>query len=150
MRWYDLDPGRLEFEQLLLATPWRLAELDDGRMCWEGGHLQSSHRGRETPRRGLRLIYPQGFPARYVEARLVPDPPREQWGMWLAHVNADGSACYTTADSWRPQDTVRDALKLLDLWWWNYFWTCDPDAPTQRDPAFGIQWPRGKIDLPRS
>lgn len=148
MRWYELDPGRLEHERSLLRNPWELVERGDGRLAWEGGTLVSSHRRRETPRRDVSLIYPKGFPARFIEARLDPDPPQEQWGMWLAHVNADGSACYVTADGWRPQDTVRDALKLLDVWWWNYYWTCDPDAPRQPDPAFGFPWPRGKIAVP--
>jgi hypothetical protein len=139
--WYELDGLRLELERRKLRRPWNLVLNDDGRYTWEGGRLSDKWRGVRTPQRTVRLIYPYGFPARFIEARIVPDPPRELWGAYGAHVNVDGSACYVNADGWSPQDTVADALSLLKIWWWNYYWINESDRQD-------LKWPRhGRVEV---
>jgi hypothetical protein len=122
LAWYRLDPGRFERESRELERPWRLTKAADGRYAWEGGTISKRRQGKLAPQRSVKLIYPVGFPARFIEARLGPDLPREHWGLLGVHVNNDGSACYVNADGWTPQDTVRTALDMLEDWWWHYYW----------------------------
>jgi hypothetical protein len=75
----------------------------------------------QAPQRAVKLIYPPGYPARFIEVRLIPDPPSEQWGMLGTHVNLDGSVCFITGEGWTPQMTVRSALDLATDWWFNYW-----------------------------
>jgi hypothetical protein len=112
----------LEHEKRRLEHPWRLVLEADGRYAWHGGAISKRYKGISVPSRHFRLIYPTGYPARFVEARLEPDLPKDQWGMLGVHVNSDGSACYVNADGWSPQDTVFDAVQMLERWWWNYYW----------------------------
>lgn len=141
LAWYELDQLRLEVESRKLKRPWELVLRDDGRYAWEGGNVSDGWRGVRTPQRNVRLIYPSGFPSRFIEARIDPDPPRELWGAYGAHVNVDGSACYVNADGWSPQDTVVEALSLLKIWWWNYYWINESNRQ-------GLHWPaRGRVEL---
>jgi hypothetical protein len=140
LQWYELNPQRLELERLALTNPWRFVQADDGRYKWEGGTLRRTWRGKATTERSVRLIYPYGYPARFIEARIVPEPPSESRAAFDAHINIDGSACYVTADGWSPQDTVKDALRLLCDWWWNYYWLVERELPKP--------WPsRGLIEV---
>lgn len=133
LAWYELDSDRLQHESRQLKRPWRLTKEPDDRYAWEGGSVQKRHRGKLAPERRVRLIYPSGFPARFIEARLEPDIAEEHWGLLGVHVNADGSACYVNADGWSPQDTVRTALSLLEGWWWHYYWLVER--------GIGGEWP---------
>lgn len=83
--------------------------------------MRAKAQGLATPWRRVRLAYPEGFPARFIEAHLDPPPPREQWGMLGAHVNVDGSACYVAGEGWSPDLTAADAVRLLRDWWFNYW-----------------------------
>jgi hypothetical protein len=141
LSWYELDGPRLEMERRKLKRPWKLVLDEDGRYAWEGGTVSDKWRGTRTPERSVRLIYPRGFPARFIEARIDPDPPQDLWGAYGAHVNVDGSACYVNADGWSPQDTVVEALALLKIWWWNYYWINEADRK-------GLRWPqRGRVEI---
>lgn len=131
--WYELDPDRFELEKELLRPPWRLVRDSDGRYAWEGGTLK---RKKPAAEHAVRLIYPHGFPARFIEARLQPELSPTLSGALGLHVNNDGSVCYVTADGWTPQDTVRDALELLDEWWAKYHWLVGLSA--DRPPPKGI------------
>lgn len=117
--WYEIDPSRLELERELLTDPWRLVRDDDGRYAWEGGTLK---RKKPYAEHSLRLIYPHGYPARFIEARLRPSLTKSLSGSLGVHVNLDGSVCYVTAEGWTPQDTVATALGLLQDWWETYYW----------------------------
>lgn len=133
LSWYLIDPDRLEHESRQLKRPWQLVREPDGRYAWTGGSIQGRHRGKMTVERPAKLIYPVGFPARFIEARLEPDIPQEHWGLLGVHVNADGSACYVNADGWSPQDTARTALTMLKTWWWHYYWLVES--------GIGGDWP---------
>ncbi|MHB8243101.1 MAG: hypothetical protein ACYDHN_14070 [Solirubrobacteraceae bacterium] len=96
----------------------------------------------QAPERAAVLIYPTGYPARFIEVRLIPNPPHEQWGMLGTHVNVDGSVCFITGEGWTPQMTVRSALKLATDWWFNYW------VIVERDRWF-LKWPeRGRVTVP--
>lgn len=118
--WWQADPGRLELESKLLGAPWQLKRAGE-RWLWSGGTLQASCTGVQTPKRAARLIYPLGYPARFVEIRLIPDPPHELWARLGTHLNVDGSVCFIAGESWTPQMTVRSALTLATDWWFNYW-----------------------------
>lgn len=90
-------------------------------MAWVGGKLRAASGNIAPPDRAAELIYPAGYPARFIEARLIPDPPRDHWAQLGTHVNADGSVCFVTAESWTPQMTAADALGLASDWWFNYW-----------------------------
>lgn len=138
LRWYQIDQARFEHESRRLKPPWRLERQSDGRYAWIGGEISKTRAGRHTELRPARLIYPTGFPARFIEARIEPDPPSEFWGAYGTHVNADGSACYVNADGWSPQDTVQKALELFETWWWNYYWIVEKKVD--------VAWPpRGAV-----
>jgi hypothetical protein len=145
-RWWTLDPERLERERRLLDRPWRLSERPDGRMGWTGGAVGGHPaQGLRPPRRTVELIYPSGFPARFIEARLMPDPQPRTWGMLGSHVNVDGSACYIAGEGWWPQLTARDALELLEVWWFN-FWIV-----IERAVGELVTWPtRGRLTVPEA
>jgi hypothetical protein len=128
LAWHQIDRSRFDYESRQLKAPWRLQQEPDGRYAWRGGMIQKRYRGKATASRSVRLIYPAGYPARFIEARLEPEIPSEQWGLLGVHVNSDGSACYINADGWSPQDDVRTALALLANWWWNYHWVVELSA----------------------
>jgi hypothetical protein len=141
LTWWRADPRRFDRERRLLSAPWRL-ERDGDRYVWIGGTLRARQGRLETPARAARLIYPAGYPARFVEIRLTPGPPREQWGMVGSHVNLDGSVCFITGESWTPQMTVRSALALTEDWWFNYW------VIVEREQS-GLTWPdRGRVRVP--
>lgn len=120
MRWWQADSTRLTRERALLRTPWRMIERA-GQMVWVGGALRGRGDGLSTPARDAELMYPPGYPARFMEVRLLPDPPEEHWAQLGTHVNADGSVCFIRAESWTPQMTARDALDLANDWLFNYW-----------------------------
>lgn len=122
LAWHGIDLGRLRHESRLLSSPWALETEPDGRLAWSGGTVGSKWRGRQIPDATARFIYPVGYPARFIEARLDSEISPELSGVLGAHVNADGSACYIAGNAWRPQDTVAEALQLLEVWWWNFYW----------------------------
>ncbi|HEX9966350.1 MAG TPA: hypothetical protein VGB06_00240 [Solirubrobacterales bacterium] len=122
LAWYEIDPTRFHHETRRLKKPWTFEQGSDGRYSWRGGTVAKRYKGKSAPPRCAQLIYPYGFPARFIEARLEPNIPRDFWGMLGLHVNADGSACYVNGDGWSPQDTVQKALELFEEWWWNYYW----------------------------
>lgn len=141
LTWWRADPRRLERERRLIEAPWRLT-LDCERYLWSGGTLRASHAGVQTPGRAAQLIYPPGYPARFIEVRLIPDPPSEHWGMLGTHVNIDGSVCFITGESWTPQMTVRTALALATDWWFNYW------VIVQRN-RWLLTWPdHGRVTIP--
>jgi hypothetical protein len=145
VRWDQVDPGRLAYERTLLGAPWELVQAPDGRWAWQGGAIQAKRPGRITPPQAFRLIYPAAFPARFIEARMVPEIPEPQWGALAIHVNQDGSACYVTGEGWRPQDTVADCVRLLEDWWWNYFWL---GRLERKEPGAYLKWPStGRVDV---
>lgn len=119
LAWHEIDPERFELERGLLSDPWRLVREEDGRYAWEGGSLR---RRKPDAEHSVRLIYPIGYPARFIEARLQPGLTPLLTGALGAHVNSDGSVCYVTAEGWSPQDTVSTALELLEVWWEQYYW----------------------------
>lgn len=90
-------------------------------MVWVGGKLHAVSGGIGPPDREAELIYPAGYPARFIEVRLIPDPPIDHWAQLGTDVNADGSVCFVTAESWTPQMTVADALDRACDWWFNYW-----------------------------
>lgn len=137
-RWNELDRARFDFERSCLRPSWEFSTFED-RFAWEGT-VSKVWKGRSAPEQKVRLIYPFGFPARFLEARLIPDLPKAAWGAWGSHVNSDGSACYVTADEWSPQDTAVEAARLLANWWWNYFWV--------HESKFEVSWPeRGLAEV---
>lgn len=142
--WWHVDPARLAREQQLLRKPWKLVERGDGRLSWTGGSVGGERwTGIKAPTRAVELIYPTGFPARFIEARLLPELPRSKWGMVGAHVNLDGSACYVAGEGWWPQMTVQDAVELLEVWWFNYWVVIDHDL------SDALRWPpRGRVRVP--
>jgi hypothetical protein len=140
LTWWRADPRRLERERRMLRAPWRLTR-DGERYRWSGGTLWASSAGVTAPERGVQLIYPTGYPARFIEVRLIPDPPTVQWGMLGTHVNLDGSVCFITGEGWTPQMTVRTALDLANDWWFNYW------VIVEQDQWF-LDWPdQGRITL---
>lgn len=144
MPWWEADPSRAAYERGLLPPPWQLEDWDDGELAWNGGHLKMTHQGITTPARKVRLVYPPGYPARFVNAWLDPPIPRERWAMTGAHVNSDGSACYIAGEAWTPQMTVKDALKLLKDWWFNYW------VIVEKGLGLLLKWPTtGLADIPR-
>lgn len=126
-----------------MPAGWQLVQDDLGRWSWVGGSFSPTSAGVRAPRRRARLIYPDGFPARFIEARLNPELPESTWGMVGAHVNVDGSACYITGEGWTPQLTVRDALNRLTDWWFNYW------ALVINELGDVFPWPgRGRVVIP--
>lgn len=140
LTWWRADPARLAREQRQLRSPWRL-ELQGDRYAWVGGTLQASHQGVEAPASQADLIYPTGFPARFMEVRLIPNPPRGQWGVLGAHLNVDGSACFITGESWTPQMTAQTALALANDWWFNFWVIVEKNL-------WNLDWPsHGRVAL---
>ena len=138
--WSRADPARLARERRLLRAPWRL-KLQGDRYAWVGGTLRAFHLGVAPPTRPAELIYPRGFPARFMEVRLIPDPPREQWGLLGTHLNVDGSACFISGEGWTPQMTVQTALNLACDWWFN-FWVIVEQG------RWNLSWPsEGRVAL---
>lgn len=134
LSWDEIDPQRFKLEKSLLKNPWRFVQDQDGRYAWEGGLLR---RRKPDAEHAVRLIYPYGFPSRFIEARLQPELPTVFSGALGTHVNTDGSICYITAEGWTPQDTASAALKLLQKWWKEYYWLIGitPDStPDKRIP----------------
>jgi hypothetical protein len=113
-------------------------------MSWTGGAVGGkATQGIDTPIRRLELIYPEGFPARFIEARLLPSLSPDVWGMLGAHVNVDGSACFVAGEGWGPQMTASTALRLLEDWWFNYW------VAIENYMADYVSWPSsGKLDVP--
>jgi hypothetical protein len=140
--WWRADPKRLDRERRLLRAPWHLRQEDD-RYVWSGGTLQASNAGLDAPGRAAQLIYPLGFPARFMEVRLIPDPPCELWGVLGTHLNHDGSACCITGESWTPQMTVKTTLALALDWWFNYWVIVENNR-------WALRWPdQGRVTVPR-
>ncbi len=76
----------------------------------------------KAPRRSLSIEYSSGFPAAFPRVALEPAIDESYAAVLGAHVNDDGTACYVTAEAWRPEDTVLTVLNLMDNWWWNFYW----------------------------
>jgi len=129
--WHEIDPKRFSLEKGLLKPPWRLVQDKDGRFAWEGGTLL---RKKPDAEHSVRLVYPEGYPARFIEARLQPELSPTLNGALGLHVNMDGSICYVTAEGWTPQDTVSDALELLNTWWSKYHWLTGLDLDRHLGP----------------